>query len=194
MTIRFCIFALCVLLLFTACVKHDGIPPAETTDVPLTGMAAGTTAADTAAPLPTKPTLTLEPVTTTTETITLYLDNDTGKTVSLYISGIELGVIEKIEQKIDGQWVEAGTKLNELRQDPNFKYLQETYGYHYLAPGEVETYTIPVKAWCGDLLSPGEYRIPIRLALIAPENEDERAKLAAAADWQSAAWYFTVTE
>lgn len=43
-------------------------------------------------------------------------------------------------------------------------------------------YTIPVEAWCGSLLTPGEYRVPIKYGnFFDPELYVD-------------AWYFTVTE
>ena len=183
MPIRCSIFALCVLLLFTACVKHEAIHHAETTEerVPVPAESMSTTE-NTTVPMPTKPTLTLEPVTTATETITLYFHNGTGEEICTKVTSREIQEVYQIEKLVDGEWQKIGSRMDELMGDSSTYQVKEVESVIDHEPGETTTFTIPVEAWCGALLTPGEYRVPIRYGTwYNPLEYDD-------------AWYFTVTE
>ena len=183
MTIRFGIFALCVVLFFTACVKHEVIHHAETTEERVTITAEGiSTTENTTEVMPTKPTLTLDPVTTTTETITLYFYNGTGEEICTRVTSREILEVYQIEKLVDGEWQRIGSRMDELMGESSTYQVKEVHSVIDHDPGETTTYTIPVKAWCGALLTPGEYRVPIKYGTwYNPLEYDD-------------AWYFTVTE
>lgn len=183
MIVRFCIFALCAALLFTACVRHEAIHHAETAEervsVPAESMS---TTENTTVPMPTKPTLTLEPVTTATETITLYFHNGTGKGIYTRVTSKEILEVYQIEKLVDGEWQRVGSRMDELAGgSPTYK-VTEVISDNLHPRDSTTTFTIPVEAWCGALLTPGEYRVPIRYGTwYNPLEYDD-------------AWYFTVTE
>lgn len=139
-----------------------------------------------------RPTLTLDPVTTTTETITLYLHNSTGGELMTRTKSKEILEVYQIEKLEGGEWQVTGSRMYELAGGSSTYKVHEIMVHTTHAPDKTVSFTIPVKAWCGSLLAPGEYRVPIRYGYIL--DEGWTSVLDAETEWHNDAWYFTVTE
>lgn len=143
-------------------------------------------------PADARPTLTMDPVTTATETIALYLHNSTGGDLMTRTKSKEILEVYQIEKLVDGEWQRIGSRMYELAGgSPTYKVHEiEVHTPH--APEKTVAFTVPVKAWCDALLTPGEYRIPVEYGYVLNEGFDHLTE--ADIEWYDDAWYFTVTE
>ncbi|MBQ8396759.1 MAG: hypothetical protein IJX53_01000 [Clostridia bacterium] len=127
-----------------------------------------------------------EPVNSHSTHIFLQLINPTAQ------MAVTSGTNPTIERLEDGEWVPL-EKMPFYQVWPEANFVPDrpawTYKYVGTPAGETRIYGIALLNEYGKLLSPGEYRIPVEYAM-----QDGVSFQLYNIEWQSDAWYFTVTE